>query len=76
MILFNHTKGIILYQGRIDNKFYKLGRRRNVVTEHNLKNAIEQSLNNLDIDQPYVEPIGCFINYSDNFNAKTKSNKF
>lgn len=76
VILFNHTKDKIMYQGRIDNKFYKLGRRRNVVTEHNLKNAIEKSLSELDIILPFVEPIGCFINFSDNFNQKTKDNKF
>lgn len=76
VILFNHTEDKILYQGRIDNKFYKLGRRRNVVTEHNLKDAIYNLLNDIEIDQPFVEPIGCFINFSDNFNLKTKDNKF
>ena len=76
VVLFNHTKGEIIYQGRIDNKFYKLGRRRNVVTEHNLKDAIENVLHDREIDQPFVEPIGCFINYSDNLNLKTNDNKY
>lgn len=67
VILYNHTQNKIVYQGRIDNKFYKLGRRRNVVTEHNLRDAIDLSLKNKKIDQPYVEAIGCYINYSDNY---------
>jgi len=76
VILYNNTKNVIIYQGRIDNKFYKLGRRRNVVTEHNLKEAILNTLNNQPVEQPFVEPIGCFINYSDNFSTKTKNDKF
>ncbi len=73
VVLYNNTKDKVIYQGRIDNKFYKLGRRRNVVTEHNLKLAIEQTLNNTPVEKSYVEPIGCFINYSDNISRKTKN---
>lgn len=74
VVLFNHTTNKIIYQGRIDNKFYKLGRRRNVVTENNLLDAIEKSLENKEVDPSFVEPIGCFINYSDDFNLETKKN--
>lgn len=75
VILYNNTKNEVIYQGRIDNKFYKLGRRRNVVTEHNLREAILSTLNDSPVEQPFMEPIGCFINYSDNFNTKTKNDK-
>lgn len=76
VILFNHTSNKVIYQGRIDNKFVRLGRRRNVVTEHNLIDAIENSLKNEEVYPSFVEPVGCFINYSDDFTQKTKDNKF
>lgn len=73
VVLYNNTKDEVIYQGRIDNKFYKLGRRRNVVTEHDLKLAISNTLINTPVEKPFVQPIGCFINYSDNFGQKTKN---
>lgn len=75
VILFNNSKSETIYQGRIDNMFYKLGRRRKVVTSDDLKLAIIQTLNNENIQTAYVEPVGCFINYSDNFNNNTKIDK-
>jgi len=73
VILYNNTKDKIIYQGRIDNKFFKLGRRRNVVTEHDLKSAIDNTINNEPVEKSYVQPVGCFINYNDNFGQKTKT---
>jgi len=73
VVLYNNTTDKVIYQGRIDNKFYKLGRRRNVVTEHNLKMAIVNTLNNVLVEKAFVEPIGCFINYSDNLSKKTNN---
>lgn len=72
VVLYNHTSQQVIYQGRIDNEYYKLGRRRKVVTEHSLKDAIEQTLAQKKITTRYTEPIGCFINYSDNFRIKPK----
>ncbi len=64
-ILYNHTTQKVIYQGRIDNKFVRLGRRRNVVTEHDLKKAIDQTLSFEEVTTPFTEAIGCFINYND-----------
>ena len=69
-ILYNHTKNKIIYQGRIDNKFVRLGKRRNVITEHELVDAIEQTLNSKEVLTSFAEPVGCFINYSDHINRK------
>ena len=66
VILYNNTTKKIIYQGRIDNKFVRLGKRRNVVTEHNLINAIKLTLDSKVVLSPFAEPIGCFINYNDN----------
>ncbi len=69
-ILYNHTLEKIIYQGRIDNKFVRLGKKRNVVTKHELVDAIQQTLASEKVLVHYAEPIGCFINYSDSINRK------
>lgn len=70
VILYNHTEKAIIYQGRIDNKFVRLGKRRNIVTEHELVNAIKQTIASKEVLIPFAEPIGCFINYSDHIYRK------
>ncbi|MEM9548254.1 MAG: hypothetical protein AAGA77_19890 [Bacteroidota bacterium] len=75
VVLYNHDLEEVIYQGRIDNTFYKLGRRRNVVTEHDLKTAIEQTLKNEPVLVRTTQPVGCFINYSDNLETKMKKGK-
>ena len=65
VILYNHTTESVIYKGRIDNKFYKLGRRRNVVTKHELRDALEAVLNHKPVTFKETEAIGCYINYSD-----------
>jgi len=50
-----------LYQGRIDNTYYRVGKRRSITTTAELKevlNAIEEQTT-IPIDQ--TEAIGCFI---------------
>jgi peroxiredoxin len=51
----------ILYRGKIDNSFVSLGKKRSVVNEHYLKDAISQIVANKKIAIPQTEPIGCFI---------------
>ena len=70
VILYNHNSKTIIYQGRIDNKFVRLGKRRNVVTEHDLVDAITQTLASKEVLTKSTVPIGCFINYSDHINRK------
>lgn len=65
VVLYNHTTQEIIYQGRIDNKFVKLGRRRNVVTSHELSDALEAATSNQPIVKNKTQAVGCYINYSD-----------
>ena len=65
VVLYNVTTGQKLYQGRIDNKFVKLGRRRSVVTEHNLSDALAAAIMNTRRPSPTTTAVGCYINYSD-----------
>lgn len=54
-----------LYQGRIDNAFYKLGRRRRIVSAHELKDALEDIVNGRKIRVDRTKPIGCYITFRD-----------
>lgn len=65
VVLYNHTTKTILYRGRIDNSFVRLGKRRNVVTERDLREAIAATLEGREIKQSYVKPVGCYINFGD-----------
>jgi len=65
------TEGEIIYQGRIDNSYVQIGKRRRVVTTHELSDALDAVVNHTDIKLPRTEAIGCFINFGD----KTSSNR-
>jgi thioredoxin-related protein len=53
--------GEIIYQGAVDNYYYKLGKHRRAPTKHYLMDAIEALNANRPVETSYVEPIGCFI---------------
>lgn len=55
----------VIYKGRIDNAFAALGKRRRVVTDHNLKDILTKLQSGAEIKYSEVESIGCYINYSD-----------
>lgn len=65
VIVFNQIDKSVLYQGRIDNSYVNLGKRRRVVTKHELKDVLDAIvLGKVKIQEP-VKSIGCFINMSD-----------
>jgi hypothetical protein len=58
--VFSRT-GELLYRGRIDNQYAGLGKRRAVVTSHDLRDALNAVLTGQPIGQPRTEAIGCPI---------------
>jgi len=64
-VIIQYELNKIIYRGRIDNAFAALGKRRRVVTEHNLKNILIKLEKGLQIPFTQIETIGCYINYSD-----------
>lgn len=52
----------ILYSGKTDNSFERVGKRRQVVTAFYLRDALENILKNEKIKVPNTQPVGCFIN--------------
>jgi hypothetical protein len=53
--------GSIKYRGRIDNKFVALGKPREVVTVHDLADAIAAVLTGRPVPHAETEAFGCFI---------------
>ena len=55
------NRGEILYRGRIDNLYEALGKPRRIVTEHDLRNALEAVLRNRQVPVARTQAIGCYI---------------
>ncbi|TGE15577.1 redoxin domain-containing protein [Hymenobacter elongatus] len=51
----------VLYQGRIDNSYARLGQRRMVVTHHELRDALSAIVAGQPVAQARTEAVGCFI---------------
>jgi len=53
--------GEIRYRGRIDNLYVALGKMRQQVTSHDLRDALDAVLAGRPVPHPETESIGCFI---------------
>jgi hypothetical protein len=53
--------GTIRYRGRIDNFYAALGKPRQLVTEHNLRDALDAVLAGTTVPKIETEPVGCYI---------------
>ncbi|MDP9170773.1 MAG: hypothetical protein M3N54_09170 [Acidobacteriota bacterium] len=53
--------GSIPYRGRIDNFYAALGKPRRIVTEHNLRDALDAVFTGKAVAKPDVPPVGCYI---------------
>lgn len=54
-------QGELVYRGRIDNRYAALGKRRTVVTEHDLNDVLDAIAIGQPIRQSRTEAIGCLI---------------
>jgi peroxiredoxin len=55
--------GEVLYKGRIDDWLYALGKKRAVITKHDLKNAMQSFKDGKIIQVRETTPIGCILEY-------------
>lgn len=53
--------GAVRYRGRIDNFYLAFGRSRQVVTVHDLRDALDDVLAGKAVAAPLTQAIGCFI---------------
>jgi hypothetical protein len=51
----------IAYRGRIDNAYAAIGKQRRVVTEHDLRDALDAVLAGHPVAKPETSPVGCYI---------------
>lgn len=61
VILVDTKSDAIIYRGKIDNLYERVGKRRGVVTEHYLQKAIKSHLEGNPVKISETEPVGCFI---------------
>jgi peroxiredoxin len=55
------NKGQIVYSGRIDDWMYAVGKKRTVITHHELQDAVEAVLSNRKVAVKASAPVGCLI---------------
>lgn len=53
-----------LYQGKIDDLYFDIGKRRNGKYKKILDNKLDSIINGLELKEKYVMPIGCVIEKS------------
>jgi peroxiredoxin len=61
VFVMNQKKEIV-YSGRIDNWAYELGKKRTVITEHDLADVLEKLNKGIAIKPYQTKAVGCFIN--------------
>lgn len=61
VVVFNETKETVIYQGRIDNTYYRLGRKRGVTTSSELETVLGQLKEGAAVTVENEVAIGCFI---------------
>jgi peroxiredoxin len=54
----------ILYSGRIDDSFYAVGKRRNVITSNDLDIALSEITTNKKVKRSKTQAVGCIITSS------------
>ena len=55
------AKGLVRYSGRIDNKYIELGKQRRVVTQHDLRDAVDAVLEGRQVAHAETQAVGCYI---------------
>ncbi len=55
------SDGRIAYRGRIDNSYAAIGVQRRVVTEHDLRDALDAVIAGHPVPRPETQPVGCYI---------------
>jgi len=61
VVVYNESNETVLYQGRIDNTYYRLGRKRGVTTSSELATVLENHKNRETIEVAFTKAVGCFI---------------
>ena len=60
-VFLENTEGVVLYNGQIDDAYFRAGKRRGTISERYLKAAIEAVLANKKPNIGETKAIGCVI---------------
>lgn len=63
VVVYNETKAKIIYKGRIDNLFVRVGKRRRVVTKTELEDVLKSLVTGESMHVKNTSSIGCYINF-------------
>jgi len=63
VVVFDEKQGIVLYQGRIDDSYVTVGKRRQIIKNKDLDDALQSIILNKLIKTKETTAIGCFVNY-------------
>jgi len=64
VVVFDESKDRLLYRGRIDDSYVRIGRRKQVTTTSELKDVLHAITNQQPITVDNTTAIGCFIGKS------------
>lgn len=62
VVVYDEKNDKLLYRGRIDNSFDKVGSRRRVITSRDLRDVLAAIVSQQEIETKETQAIGCFIN--------------
>ena len=65
VVVYNHTRSTILYKGRIDNMYARVGKKRTIVTTSELEDVLTAIQQNQPIPIKETDAVGCIINFQD-----------
>lgn len=61
VVVYRPKENKIIYKGRIDDAYFRVGKRRNVVTSNELKDVLRCINTNQPVNTSWKEAIGCYI---------------
>ncbi|MEM1328338.1 MAG: redoxin domain-containing protein [Bacteroidota bacterium] len=63
VVVYDENAKLLLYKGRIDNQFVRVGRRRQVLTSNELADVLAALREKKPIEITSTDAVGCFIKY-------------
>lgn len=63
VVVFDHDSQTILYKGRIDNMYARVGKKRTVITTSELQDALEAIQEGKPVPVKETKSVGCLINF-------------
>jgi len=64
VVLYDEQNEAVLYQGRIDDSYVRVGKRKRVIQSRELEEAILNLMNGEEIVIKKTAPIGCYITFN------------